>query len=630
MSGALRAWAVVAVVAVASWGEGGAAAPSLLLQHVLLAAAVAVCLFALPAADHSPSRAPAMAWLAFAALAAIGALVAPYAYAAWLVIVEILSFTSLAWLATADPAALSRILPHVLAALAAAHGLAALAQKLRGSPRPASSFMNPNHLSAWLVAAVLFLAAGLLAREGSTRARTAQGAAMAIALAGIFVTGSRGAVLGLIAGAAALVALVYQRMPSRARRPMLASAAALILVAVAGVALRFRTDTDPFRFHRTRIWAAALGGALRSPWLGSGPGQFAVAARNLNFPLEDTPLRFERAFSTPHSDVLRAVSEFGFPAGLAAFTAAGLAGLGLYRRRLALSAVECGAIAGLASLAAQGCVDDLTTRPALTLTGAAFVGLLIAKRRDDTASGVPRAAAQAIAALVVLALGVGEIAGYAAWRDAGSIPRGRLDAAQLGTLQRALRWNPMLPDLWQRLSEHFAGDGRSWSVEDYAAAREATEHARRLQPLDAVYARAAARLEANACLSIFPFQTTRDRAVRLYEEAVARSRTDATIPLEEAKFLLQAGDAAGSERASRRALELEPRAAVTRVWLAQAILKGRRAGAAGEAQKLLDEALALAPRAGEAPTSPYDASLRWVDPTLVGSLRGELAGRETP
>ena len=77
----------------------------------------------------------------------------------------------------------------------------------------------------------------------------------------------------------------------------------------------------------------------------------------------------------------------------------------------------------------------------------------------------------------------------------------------------------MHPAAWERLSEHFMGDGNSWCVTDYAQAREAVEHARRLQPADAFYARAAARVEATACLTVLPFQATRDHAALLYDDA---------------------------------------------------------------------------------------------------------------
>ncbi len=625
MTGRAKAFVVVAVIAVATLGEGGASAYSLLVSHLLLAGAVAMFAIFFPGSGYAPSRGPTWAWLCFAALAAAGAFAAPYAYAAWLVLIEILAFGTLFWLASGAPKALDRLLPPAIAALASAHGLAAVVQKFSGSPRPASTFLNPNHLAAWLAAAALFFTATMLETERTVRVRALYAAAVVLALSGVFVTGSRGAVLGLLAGAVALVAGSWNGVSARARRGLVAASAVIVLGAGAGVAVRFRSDDDPYRFHRTRIWAASFRAASISPLFGSGPGQFAAAAPNLNFPLDDAPLRFERAFRTPHSDVLRAVCEFGFPAALAAFAALALAAWELIRRRSELTAIERGAAAALVGLFAQCLVDDLSTRPALTMIAAAFLGLLLSRPRVEPAWAGRKVAAAAVAFLVVYALGVGEVAGFLAWNAAHDLPRGQLDAGQLDRLHRSLAWNPMQPGSWQRLAEHFVGDGRSWRLSDYAAAREAGEHAMRLQPQDAAYARAAARIEAMACLSILPFQATRQRAAELYDDASRLARTDATIPLEKAKFLLQAGDPAGARRAAGQALEIEPRAATPRLWLAQAILQQEGPGGAAEAQRLLDEAQALAPREGEVPNSSHDAALRGVDPKLVDGLRRDLA-----
>jgi len=267
MRGIVRAACVVAVVAVATLGEGGASAWSLLAQHLLVAAAVSV--FAWPAADFVPSRGPTTAWLTFALLAAAGAVAAPYAYAAWLVLVEIAVFGAVVWLASGTPAALARVLPPAVAVLAASHGLAAVVQRVSGSPRPASTFLNPNHLGAWLAAAVLLLAGHQLDRSLALRARAGYGVATVLALAGILVTGSRGAALGVALGAIALIGLTWSTVSARARRVMLSGVAVAILTVAVGVAVRFRSDDDPYRFHRTRIWRASSRAFIESPWTGT-------------------------------------------------------------------------------------------------------------------------------------------------------------------------------------------------------------------------------------------------------------------------------------------------------------------------------------------------------------------------
>jgi hypothetical protein len=61
--------------------------------------------------------------------------------------------------------------------------------------------------------------------------------------------------------------------------------------------------------------------------------------------------------------------------------------------------------------------------------------------------------------------------------------------------------------------------------------------------------------------------------------------------------------------------------------LAQAIVGQEGPAGFAQAQRELDDALKLAPAAGETPASPYDAALRGVDPRVVELLRGVLAGQ---
>jgi len=268
-------------------------------------------------------------------------------------------------------------------------------------------------------------------------------------------------------------------------------------------------------------------------------------------------------------------------------------------------------------------IDDLSSRPAITVAAAALAGLAVARPRPSVAP--PRRIVIASAALLAtLALGAGEVAGFLGWYNGQRLPPGRLDPAGLARLGRAISWNPIQPDLWRRLALHEMGDARSWTVDGYARAREASERARRLQPADATFARGAARVEAEACHTLFPFETTRARAEALYGEAEALARTDATIPLEAAIFAFQAGDASGARRAAERALRIEPNGSVPRIWLARALLEEEGKPAVERARKLLDEAASVALPAGTAPSSPYEATLRAVDSELLAAARRTL------
>ena len=624
MSGVARAGAVALVVAIATFGEGGASAGSLVAQHLLIALTAVVAVTARREATSSPSERVASAWLIFAGLVAVGAFAAPYAYGAWLVVVEITAFGTVAWLAAGDPDAWRRIVLPATVALGALHGVIAVVEKVGGEARPASTFLNPNHLAAWLSAAFLLAAGSVLARREARRTSAVYAATGIAALLGVVVTGSRGAALGLSAGVLVLVASLWPSLSFRARRAASVAAVLVGLAAAGGVLFRFRSDVDPYRFYRVRIWSASAHVLATSPWSGTGPGQFAAAAAGLNFPADAAPLRFDRGFRTPHSDLLRAFVEFGIPAGLAALAAIAILAAETLRRRASAPPETWGAAAALVALGTQGLVDDLTSRPALTILAAALAGPLLARARAPRAAAWRVPAARLAALLVFAALGPAEVGGYVAWTQAETLPRGPLPPPGLSRLEQAIAWNPMAADPWARLAEHEAG-GRAASLDGYAAAREAAEHAARLQPRDALYAREVARIEARACLGPLPFAPVREVAVDRYETAASLARNDATIPLEQARFLLRAGDPAGARRAAEAAVRLEPRAAAPRLTLAEA-LAASGATNVEEARRQLDEAVRLALPEGVVPASPYDASMRRVDPAEAASLRKLLEG----
>src|SRR5207247_1729701 len=119
----------------------------------------------------------------------------------------------------------------------------------------------------------------------------------------------------------------------RRRRLAIGVLGAALTAGVAGAAWRFSTSTDPFAFQRLDIWRASLRAVSESPLLGTGPGQFRLAAEHLNFPLERQRLRYARSIPSPHSDLLRAGCEFGLPAVVAIGAALGLVAACVLRRR---------------------------------------------------------------------------------------------------------------------------------------------------------------------------------------------------------------------------------------------------------------------------------------------------------
>lgn len=628
----LAAGLLAALLLGATLGEGGATPTALLAVH-LAVAALLVATESLPLGGprRAPASAPLAATLLFCAASVAGATVAPYRFAAWLVVVEQAAFVAVAWIAGRMGAAvLVRSAPLLLAGAGAQGALAVVQRWAGGDPRPAGTFLNPNHLGAWLVAG-LVIGLGTWSVTPTPGRLAARAALAAPAVAGLFLCGSRGALVGLLAAAACAVPGWLHRATSRRTRgALLAAIGVVTLLAAAGIAVRLRSG-DPFLYHRWRIWSAASNVLASSPWLGTGPGQFGVVAANLNFPLEDAPLRYERSFESPHSDLLRAACEFGLPAALVVLAAAALAGASVLRRLRsgALPPAAVGLAAALAGLAAQALVDDLTDRPALYLLFAAIAGGLLSV---ESAGGARAAKGTRLAAVVALfvALAAGEVAPYLAWRELHGLPRGRLDDDGRARLAAALARNPIHPDAWLRRSEDLSGAGAKLRAADYAAAREAAERAIRLSPDDARYRLGLARLEALACTALFRDVGTRERAERAYAEAIERARTDPFLPLEQGKFLLAAGDAAGARRAAERALAVEPGAVPARLLLAAAILEQGGSAARPRARALLEEADEIEARWREAPRdTPYARTLLAADRELRRGLIARLDGNRS-
>ena len=263
-----------------------------------------------------------------------------------------------------------------LAGLVAVEGAAGLLQGLwpalfipaaRGlDTRACGTFTNPNQYAGWLVAAlpaVLFLAFPGRGRSAPWR-RVLGAAALAAGLAGLALSGSRGAAAGLFAGLLAMGLIL-----AAARRRILALIlAGLVLLALAGAAAglvwsyhrarapqagipaappppetpgrrtllqtlgvfgseeRFLTDLS----IRDRL-AALLASARMwrdHPWLGVGPGNFTRHARRY-LPATQDRVFFETG---AHCLPLQLLAELGLIGGLFWPAAAAALAIALYRR----------------------------------------------------------------------------------------------------------------------------------------------------------------------------------------------------------------------------------------------------------------------------------------------------------
>lgn len=594
---------LVAALLVATLGEGGASPGALLVTH-LLALAAACC--TLGARERRCDPGIAAAFAGFAAWAVVSAAAAPYAYAAFLAGVEI-TVVGAVGLSSArlGPAFLRAFAPG-LAVGVAVHALVAVVERLSGSARPSTSFLNTNHLAAWLVAAGIVVAGA--SSRWSRAARIAARCALALAGIAFVAIASRGAAVSLAAAGGTALVLYRGGLSSRARRVALAAGTVGVVAVVGAIAWRFHVSPDPLAFQRIDIWKASARMAAEHPVLGVGPGQFLIEAPRFNFPLEGRALRYGHYFPSPHSDLLRSAAELGLPATLAA-------ALGLFalvrivarRRREGRLEPAVGACAcAIAGLAAQGLVDDLTGRPALYLLAAALVGAL-ASREAEASVPALRVRVVAAAALTV-AWSILDLTPYLAWR-----------AERAGEPDRSVRLVPVAARPWIASAETLSAKG---TREAYLKARQAADRATGLSPHDATLARRALRIEGEACRTLFPIVGYRRAIAERWRTVETLSPHDPRLPLDAAAFLLSTGDPDGAADAARRAVAIEPTAALPRLALAEALgAAGRKAEAASE----LDRAERLE-REGEAESreSAYAAAMLRLPEGRAERLRAGL------
>ncbi|MDP3541391.1 MAG: O-antigen ligase family protein [Elusimicrobiota bacterium] len=188
----------------------------------------------------------------------------------------------------------------------------------------------------------------------------------ALAVACLFLARSRGALLGLSSAAAVWA---VRRWGARAAVP-LGVAAALFAGAIAGGLLPDPVEDllfKKYRLHaeaRPRLWRAAAAVASDRPWLGTGPGSFAVGFRHVPVVFEDGAARWSLSTDYAHSEPLQTAAETGW-AGLALWLLGAGAALRALLRRADADPIREAAAVAAAAMTAQIAVDNMLQIPAL-------------------------------------------------------------------------------------------------------------------------------------------------------------------------------------------------------------------------------------------------------------------------
>lgn len=305
--------------------------------------------------------------------------------------------------------------------LGSAAALAFLAQKAAGAVPLGLIGANPNYSA--IFAAAAFPIAALAAADWTGRRRLGFLALAALLAAGIFVSGSRGALGAAFFSGAAGLWLSGRRRGTAVYLLAGAAAAALLPHRLLEEVLKL---SDPRAFARPLMWGTALQGAAASPLLGWGPGSFEQIFEFFKFPHFDGVARYWHTTRHAHGELFNLAAEAGFPAALLFCAAAASAFLGGGREKLGLKLA-------LLAVFVQGMADMVFYSGAVSLL---FWGTLGALSAGEEAVPGPRRFAGALAAAAVTAALAAAVLSGPAPRGAppGAYPEAALARARLAAL----------------------------------------------------------------------------------------------------------------------------------------------------------------------------------------------------
>ena len=468
----------------------------------------------------------------------------------------------------------------VVASTSAQAGLALYGYAVGGVAAAGESFLNRNHLAAFLNLG-FFMCLSAAGPPGTRRGqRLLWGGAAALNLAALAPLESRGAFLALIT-----VLLVFGACRFTAWTPRARVGAVLLVVLcglIAFVALgdRFASADDPYRYDRLSIWKASCRMVAEHPILGHGPGMFPHVAPNYNFPAGSGPVFYGRSFNGAHCAFLTLAAEIGLPA-LLCLAASGVGLVALFLRRgdaTRLGAALTGAGLGILALLVQAGVEDLQERPALTLVPALLAGIAIGavrQRRDASTSAeqsiddaptivpprttIPQPRAGWVVTLVgaaaVYLMTIAVLLPYFADREAAAALR--LGRAGLRRMERAAALNPLQPEYRHDLAMAILNSG-PLTAEGFAEAEDDLLEARRLKPIDYRFPLLLGRLKARFASRQFDDHMAAESAAALYGEAVRLAPLNPLPRLELAGQLVELQRREEALVVIRQALRIEP------------------------------------------------------------------------
>lgn len=544
---------------------------------------------------------------AFLALAAISAAWSPYRHQSiqWLIVLVtdagalyLLVSLMTTWGQVAGIVLLLAGMGAVEAGLALSQGW------LDGMARPTGTFANPNFLAGYLAAigsVLLGVFVHLKIRRGTGGARVPPVRALlpfvlgAMILFAIALTGSRGGLLALAAGAAVVVALRFGRKGLAS----LALVLALAIVIPNPLSERLRAEhaANPVGYARWQMWQGAGRQMMDYPF-GAGLGLYQYLYPRYAFPIEGQVARYGKVAQTPHSEYAQIGVELGalalvvFCWGIARI-AREVKSLAACRFQRWQRGVVVGASGAVTSILVHAAVDSNLHEPAVVIVLILCAGILLSVKRLSGAASqsrtipIRRPLLWGGAAVLVVVLSAALVVRMGvAWMafEAGS------RALAQRHLERAAEYLGQAVELdsgkamyhSSRAAAHFQLFQQTRKPKDMSIVISELKESIALNPLSArpfkllgdVYGLTAAGLQGA------DRQQPLLLASAAYEQAIEREPFNPFHRLELARLYLALAEGGKAEQSVQNAVETEPNFLPGRLWLATRYAKTDRIGLA--------------------------------------------------
>lgn len=518
-----------------------------------------------------------------------------------------------------------------------------------GIGRPTGTFFNPNFLASYLAtAAILLLAIICYAKNELWRRRswTSWSAlsrpvllfgGLSILMLAIFLTGSRGGGLALIAGTTVVIWSRY------GKRGLLGLSVFVIIAVLVPNPIRDRVMTEhiynPAAYARWQMWESALREIFDHPF-GIGIGLYQYTSPQYAFPLEKEIVRYGNIAKMTHSEYLQIAVELGI-IGLGVFiwglVRVAREALWLLRQRLtrsqrALAVGTCGAVVVILT---QAAFDSNFHEPALAILLTVFVGLICSGRALSCKNiqplwtitvGRPLVWA-ALAAVVVGLLAANAIRlglAYQAYELGNLLAKQQETEQAIGSFQRAIVLDPGKSLYHNSLAAaYFQLYHRSHDQMMVRASIEELRTAIALNPLDGRLHALLGYVSASQVSS--PTQASGseedhlwlERAVEAYERAADLEPFAYTHRLELGRLMLALGKRQAAEKYWKEVVELEPNFLPAREALARLYFQSGRMETAWQQYQEIE---ARQQKLGTRLSSPLERSFLRVDTPALKTL----------